>query len=82
MIADVTKYEMRREQIAKKAQAVITKNMAIVQDIACSLGEHMVETEMLLSSIAEGFEPGKNSGNEKNKNRTPDFLNGLGALYE
>ncbi len=82
VIADVTKYEMRREQIAKNAQAVIAKNMEIVQNIACSLGEHMVETEMLLSSIAEGFEPEKNPDNEKNRSRPMDFLNGLGALYE
>ena len=28
----------------------------IVQEIACLLGEHMVETETLLSSIAEDYE--------------------------
>lgn len=56
VITDVTKTEMRRDQIAKKAQDVINKNITIVQDIACMLGEHMVDTELLLSSIAEGYE--------------------------
>lgn len=56
IITDVTKPEMNREKIAHKAQEVITKNIAIVQNIACLLGEHMVETELLLSSIAEGYE--------------------------
>lgn len=56
VITDVTKTEMKREQIAKKAQEVISKNISIVQNIACLLGEHMVETELLLSSIAEGYE--------------------------
>lgn len=56
IITDVTQPEMNREKIAHKAQEVISKNIAIVQDIACLLGEHMVETELLLSSIAEGFE--------------------------
>lgn len=56
IITDVTKTEMRRDQIAKKAQEVIEKNISIVQNIACLLGEHMVDTELLLSSIAEGFD--------------------------
>ena len=47
---------MRRDQIAKKAQEVIEKNISIVQNIACLLGEHMVDTELLLSAIAEGFD--------------------------
>lgn len=56
IITDVTLTETNREKIAQKAQEVISKNIAIVQDIACLLGEHMVETEMLLSSIANDFE--------------------------
>ena len=32
------------------------KNISIVQEIACLLGEHMVETETLLSSIAEDYD--------------------------
>lgn len=56
VITDVTQSEMKRDQIAKKAQEVITKNIATVQDIARLLGEHMVDTELLLSQIAQGYE--------------------------
>ncbi len=56
VITDVTKAETDREKIAQKAREVITKNIATVQEIACLLGEHMVETEVLLDSIAQEFE--------------------------
>ena len=63
VISDVTKSEMDRSKIAQKAREVITKNIATVQEIASLLGEHMVETELLLNSIAEGYD--RNSGEEK-----------------
>lgn len=56
VITDVTKSEMDREKIARRAREVISKNIATVQEIACLLGEHMVETEVLLNSIAKGYE--------------------------
>lgn len=56
VITDVTQTEMKREQIAQKAHEVIAKNIATVQNIACLLGEHMVDTELLLSQIAQGYE--------------------------
>ncbi len=56
VISDVTKSEIDRSKIAKKAREVITKNIATVQEIASLLGEHMVETELLLNSIAEGYD--------------------------
>ncbi len=62
VISDVTKTEMDRTKIAQKAREVITKNIATVQEIASLLGEHMVETELLLNSIAEGFDPNSNEG--------------------
>ena len=55
VITDVTANETDRKKIAIKAQEVITKNIATVQEIACLLGEHMVETEKLLSSIAQDY---------------------------
>jgi hypothetical protein len=55
VILDVTQTEQRRELIANKAKEVIEKNMATVQDIACKLGEHMADTEILLRSIAEDY---------------------------
>ncbi len=63
IIQDVTKMEMKKEQIAEKARDVIQKNLSTVQQIACTLGEHMAETEILLRSIAEdyaGSEPKSN----------------------
>ncbi|MDR2604433.1 MAG: 4Fe-4S binding protein [Desulfovibrio sp.] len=55
IITDVTESVMNREKIAQKAREVIAKNVAIVQEIACLLGEHMVETETLLNSIARDY---------------------------
>jgi hypothetical protein len=59
---------MRREQIARRAGDVIQKNLQAVQEIACRLGEHMADTEMLLSSIAEDYGPAGLEAPE----RTPD----------
>lgn len=56
IITDVTETAASHEQIARKAHEVITKNISIVQEIACLLGEHMVETESLLSSIAQDYD--------------------------
>ena len=56
VISDVTQSETNREKISQKAHEVISKNISIVQEIACLLGEHMVETETLLSSIANDFD--------------------------
>lgn len=55
IIFDVTQSEFTREQIAEQAKKVIEKNLATVQDVACKLGEHMAETEILLRSIAENY---------------------------
>ena len=56
IIVDVTKSQVNREKIAQKAHEIIKKNISIVQNIACLLGEHMVETELLLSSIAQDYD--------------------------
>lgn len=55
IIEDVTNAEMHKEQIAERAKEVIHKNLATVQQIACTLGEHMAETEVLLRSIAKDY---------------------------
>ncbi|MCQ2741100.1 MAG: [Fe-S]-binding protein, partial [Alphaproteobacteria bacterium] len=55
VIEDVTNVEIKREKIAAKAKEVIEKNLATVQQIACTLGEHMAETEILLRSIAKDY---------------------------
>ena len=63
IIEDVTTMEMKKEQIAEKAKEVIHKNLATVQQIACTLGEHMAETEVLLRSIAKDFAAEDNTQN-------------------
>lgn len=55
VLLDVTRRELKRDQIAHKAEEVIRKNISTVQEIACMLGEHMADTEILLRSIAEGY---------------------------
>ncbi len=55
IVDDVTQNELRRDQIAQRAREVINRNITTVQEIACRLGEHMADTEILLSSIAEGY---------------------------
>lgn len=65
VITDVTQSETNREKISQKAHEVISKNISIVQEIACLLGEHMVETETLLSSIANDFDDKDDEESEK-----------------
>ena len=55
VIEDVTNQELKREQIAKRAKEVIQKNITTVQEIACLLGEHITDTEILLSRIADDY---------------------------
>ena len=45
-----------RASLTRKVREVLDKNMATVQEIACLLGEHMVETESVLTSLAEDLE--------------------------
>ena len=61
IVNNVTLSMNGHEYVAKQAREVINKNIATVQQIACLLGEHMVETEALLSAIAEDY---KNEGGE------------------
>ena len=64
IINDVTNVEMHKEQIAARAKEVIHKNLATVQQIACTLGEHMAETEVLLRSIAKDYAADETSSAE------------------
>jgi len=71
VILDVTRQEGLRDQIAQQAQEVIRRNISTVQEIACRLGEHMADTEILLRSIAEGYacDSGRLAGKPKEKER-------------
>ena len=55
VITDMTSANHSRERVAKKAKEVIDKNISTVQQIACLLGEHMVETETILNTIASEY---------------------------
>ncbi len=55
VLADVTQPAIQRGQVIRKAQDVIRKNLATVQQIACLLGENAAESEMILSSIITSF---------------------------
>lgn len=52
---DVTEPRIQREKIISKAQEVLTKNVATVQQIAYLLGENAAESEVMLNSIIESF---------------------------
>lgn len=52
IVENVTDNTLRQDEIRKKAQEVIQKNITTVQEIASLLGEHIVDTEVILSSIA------------------------------
>ena len=55
-ITDTTNANRSREIVAQKAKEVIDKNISTVQQIACLLGEHMVETETILNTIASEYD--------------------------
>lgn len=54
-ITDMTNANHAREIVAQKAKEVIDKNISTVQQIACLLGEHMVQTETILNTIASEY---------------------------
>jgi transcriptional regulator with PAS, ATPase and Fis domain len=59
VITDMTNANHSREMVAKKAKEVIDKNISTVQQIACLLGEHMVQTETILNTIASEYNQGQ-----------------------
>jgi iron only hydrogenase large subunit-like protein len=58
IVTDMTSLREGRSDLAKKVREVINKNIATAQEIACLLGEHVVETETLLSAVAADYEEG------------------------
>jgi hypothetical protein len=59
ILQDITEPAVRKEQVIRKAQEVIQKNLATVQKIAYLLGENASESEITLNSIIESFTPKK-----------------------
>lgn len=56
VIQDVTRNEFAREKVAEKAREVIRKNVVTVQEVARLFGEHIAETEIMLSEFAGTYE--------------------------
>lgn len=60
IFADITAPSIQKEQIIRRSQEIINKNLNMVQKIAYLLGENASESETVLNSIIESF-----SGNSK-----------------
>jgi PAS domain-containing protein len=56
IVTDMTSLKAARVNLSRKVREVIDKNIATVQEIACLLGEHMVETESILTAVAGELE--------------------------
>lgn len=61
VFADITAPAIQKEQIIRRSQEIINKNLNMVQKIAYLLGENASESETVLNSIIESF-----SGNSSN----------------
>jgi iron only hydrogenase large subunit-like protein len=72
LFEDVTAVTERREAVIKNAEAVISRNLSTVQQIAGLLGESAAETEVILSSLIETFNSGSDSGRDSNSNSNSD----------
>ena len=59
IIQDITKPAVQKEQVIRKAQEVIQKQLATTQQIAYLLGENAAESEITLNSIIDSFSPPK-----------------------
>jgi iron only hydrogenase large subunit-like protein len=59
IIQDITKPAVQKEQVIRKAQEVIQKQLATTQQIAYLLGENAAESEITLNSIIDSFSPSK-----------------------
>lgn len=52
---DITSPQIKKEEVIKKAEDVIQKNLSSVQQIASLLGENAAETQLILDSLIEAF---------------------------
>ncbi len=55
LFEDVTTPTVKRETVVKRAEDVIQKSLATVQQIASLLGENAAETEIMLNGLIEAF---------------------------
>ena len=54
---DVTLPWVQKDQVIKQARTVLENSISTVQQIAFLLGENAAETEVMLNSIIDSFEP-------------------------
>jgi iron only hydrogenase large subunit-like protein len=66
LFEDVTSPTVRRETVVKKAEDVIQKSLATVQQIASLLGENAADTEIMLNSLIDAFKVPSTSGDDEN----------------
>lgn len=59
---DITQPAVKKDQIVRRAEEVIKKHMATVQQIAYLLGENAAESEIVLNSIIDAFSTGDADG--------------------
>ena len=59
IIQDITAPSVQKEQIINKAKKVIAQNLQTVQQIAYLLGENAADSEVILNSIVQLYEPEK-----------------------
>jgi len=63
IIQDITTASVKREDVIRKAEEVISKNLQNVQQIASLLGENAAETEIILRSLSDQFQFTESEGN-------------------
>lgn len=65
LFEDITRPAMQREQIIRRSRQVIQQNLKTVQEIAFLIGENAADSEIILSSIVESFQPGEGGRGEE-----------------
>ena len=63
IVQDITEPRVRIDKTVERAQEVINKNVAVVQQIAFLLGENAAESEAILNSIIESYTVGEEEKN-------------------
>ncbi len=63
VIRDMSAPEVQKEEVVKRLNEVIDKNLGLAQQIGFILGEGTSEAERMLNSIIESYKPGKDQKN-------------------
>ncbi len=61
VIRDMSAPEVQKEEVVKRLNEVIDKNLGLAQQIGFILGEGTSEAERMLNSIIESYKPGKDN---------------------